>query len=140
MSDEPWERIRDHVPEEHLPEGRPGRTPVPARAVLEAVLWRLNTGAHWPRLPQCSSNDKTVPRPFQPWCERAVRREILKDLANTLRDEATVDERESFIDATVVAAKGGGDAVGLTKRGIGMGSRSRSGRTLRIIMRLRWCN
>ncbi|MDR4464496.1 MAG: hypothetical protein MRJ66_09550 [Nitrospira sp.] len=36
---------------------------------------------------------------------------------NTLRDEGAVDERESFIDATFAAAKHGGEAVGLTKRG-----------------------
>ena len=45
LRDDQWERIREHFPEEHIPEGRPGRKPVPARAILEAVLWILNTGA-----------------------------------------------------------------------------------------------
>ena len=45
LTDEQWERIREHFPEEHIPTGRPGRKPIPARAVLEAVLWILNTGA-----------------------------------------------------------------------------------------------
>ena len=44
LSDEQWERIREHVPEGNIPEGRPGRKPVPTRAVLDAVLWILNTG------------------------------------------------------------------------------------------------
>lgn len=44
-------------------------------------------------------------------------RDTLKQLINTLREEGTIDERESFIDATVASAKGSGDAVGLTKRG-----------------------
>ncbi|MCS6327790.1 MAG: transposase [Nitrospira sp.] len=43
--------MREHFPEEHIPEGRLGRKPVPARAVLEAVLWILNTGAEWHMLP-----------------------------------------------------------------------------------------
>ena len=34
-----------HFPEEHIPDGRPGRKPIPTRRVLEAVLWILNTGA-----------------------------------------------------------------------------------------------
>src|SRR5581483_3764938 len=96
LSDEQWERIRDHFPEEHIPEGRPGRKPIPTRAVLEAVLWILNTGAQWHMLPQCYPNSKT------------------------LRDEGSVEERESFIDATFGAAEGGGGAVGLTKRGKGV--------------------
>ena len=120
LRDNQWERIREHVPEEQIPEGRPGRNPVPARAVLEAVLWILNTGAQWHLLPPGDPNDNTGPRRVQPWCERAVLREILTQLANTLREEGTIDERESFIDATVAAAKGGGDAVGLTKRGKGV--------------------
>jgi transposase len=46
LSDEQWELIRDHFPEENIPDGRAGRKPVPTRRVLDAVLWILNTGAH----------------------------------------------------------------------------------------------
>ena len=52
LTDEQWERIRDHFPEEAIADGRPGRKPTPTRCVLEAVLWILNTGAQWPMLPQ----------------------------------------------------------------------------------------
>ena len=38
-TDEQWERIRKHFPEEHIPDGRAGRKPIPTRHVLEAVLW-----------------------------------------------------------------------------------------------------
>jgi transposase len=44
LRDEHWERIREHFPEERIPEGRAGRKPISAREVLEAVLWILNTG------------------------------------------------------------------------------------------------
>jgi hypothetical protein len=84
---------------------------------LEAVLWILNTGAQWHMLPQCYPNYKTVHRRFQQWCDRAVLREILTQFANTLREERTIDERESFIDATFASAKGGGDDIGPTRRG-----------------------
>jgi transposase len=43
-------------PEESIPDGRPGRKPAPARQVLDAVLWTLNTGAQWYMLPQCYPN------------------------------------------------------------------------------------
>ena len=38
LTNEQWERIRKHFPEEHIPDGRPGRKPIPTRHVLEAVL------------------------------------------------------------------------------------------------------
>jgi transposase len=71
-------------------------------------------------LPQCYLNYKTVHRRFQQWCAREVLREILTQLANTLREEGTLDERESFIDATFASAKGGGEGIGLTRRGKGV--------------------
>jgi transposase len=120
LSDEQWERIREHFPEENIPEGRAGRKPVPAREVLEAVLWILNTGAQWHMLPQCYPNYKTVHRRFQRWCEREVLREVLAQLANTLRDEGEIDEEECFIDASFASAKGGGEEIGKTKRGKGV--------------------
>lgn len=120
LSDEQWERIREHFPEENIPEGRPGRKPVPARQVLDAVLWILNTGAQWSMLPQCYPNYKTVHRRFQQWCQREVLREVLTQLANSLRDEGGIDERESYIDAPFASAKGGGDEIGKTRRGKGV--------------------
>ncbi len=120
MSDEQWERIREHFPEENIPDGRPGRKPVPTRAVLDAVLWILNTGAQWQMLPQCYPNYKTVHRRFQQWCRSEVLREVLTALANTLREQRDIDESESFIDATFASAKGGGQGIGKTKRGKGV--------------------
>jgi transposase len=120
LSDDQWERIREHFPEENIPPERPGRRPVPARQVLEAVLWILNTGAQWQMLPQCYPNYKTVHRRFQQWCEREILRGILVDLANELRDRGEIDERECFIDATFASAKGGGAEIGPTRRGKGV--------------------
>jgi transposase len=120
LSDEQWERIREHFPEEHIPPSRPGRKPIPTRKVLEAVLWILNTGAQWHMLPQCYPNYKTVHRRFQGWCRNDVLREAMTDLANTLRDEGALDQSECFIDATFASAKGGGDEIGPTKRGKGV--------------------
>jgi transposase len=59
---------------------------------LEAVPWILNTGAQWYLLPPCDPNYTTVHRRFQQWCEREVLREMLTQLANTLRSEGAIDE------------------------------------------------
>src|SRR2546428_3548595 len=120
LTDEQWERIRMHFPEEHIPDGRPGRKPIPTRRVLEAVLWILNTRAQWHMLPQSYPNYKTVHRRFQAWCRDEILRRLLTDVANELRDRGALDEEECFIDATFVMAKGGGLEIGATKRGKGM--------------------
>src|SRR5262249_238574 len=98
LTNEQWERIRNHFPEEHIADGRPGRKPIPTRRVFEAVLWILNTGAQWHMLPQSYPNYKSLHR----------------------RDKGALDEAECFIDATFVMAKGGGAEIGPTKRGKGM--------------------
>jgi len=120
LRDVQWELIREHFPEENIHDGRPGRKPVPTRSVLNAVLWILNTGAQWHMLPQCYPNYKTVHRRFQQWCRNEVLRNVLTDLANTLREQGDIDESESFIDATRASAKGGGRKIGKTKRGKGV--------------------
>jgi len=120
LTDEQWNRIREHFAEENIAEDRPGRKPVPARRVLDAVLWILNTGAQWHMLPQYYSNYKTVHRRFQQWCQSEVLREVLTELANVLRDAGAVDESECFIDASFASAKGGGEEIGPTPRGKGV--------------------
>src|SRR5215471_16451569 len=99
LNDSQWERIRDHFPEENIPDGRAGRKPTATRQVLEAVLWILNTGAQWPMLPQCYPNYKTVHRRFQAWCHNEVLRRVLMDIANELRERGLLDQEECFIDA-----------------------------------------
>jgi transposase len=120
LRDEQWERIREHFPEENVPDSRPGRKPIPTRRVLEAALWILNTGAQWHVLPQGYPNYKTVHRRFQQWCREETLRKVLTDLANTLREEGEIDESECFIDATFASAKGGGVEIGPTRRGKGV--------------------
>lgn len=120
LSDDQWIMIREHFPEENIPPDRAGRKPISTRRVLEAVLWILNTGAQWHMLPQCYPNYKTVHRRFQQWCRNEVLRDVMVDLANALRDEDVIDESECFIDATFTPARGGGEAIGLTKRGKGV--------------------
>ena len=120
LTDEHWQQIREHFPEENIPVGRAERKPVSTRSVLEAVLWVLNTGAQWHMLPQCYPNYKIVHRRFQNWCRNEVLRDILVSSANTLREQGEVDESECFIDAMFASAKEGGEEIGPTKRGKGV--------------------
>jgi len=112
ISDEYWERIKSHF--------RAGRKPVPARKILDAVLWILKTGAQWSMLPQAYPNYKTVHRRFQNWCEQNILRDVLQGIANELREQGLLDTSECYIDATFVNGRGGGLEIGKTKCGKGM--------------------
>ena len=119
ITDEQWDAIKHNFPEETPVAGKPGPKPTPARKILDAVLWILNTGAQWSELPQKYPPYQTVHRRFQQWCDSDVLCEILCELANRLREAGKLDEQECFIDAMFSPAKGGGDEVGKTKRGKG---------------------
>ena len=120
LSDEQWERVRHHFPEESKPKGRRGRPMAPARRVFEAVLWILHTGAQWSFLPQCCPNYKTVHRRFQAWARTGVIEAVLEDLAGEAKQRGLFDGSEAYVDASFARAKGGGAGVGNTKAGKGV--------------------
>ena len=147
LSDDHWERIREHFPEENIPDGRVGRKPIPSRRILEAVLWILNTDAQWHMLPQCYPNYKTVHRRFQNGCRSEVLREVMTDLANTLRDEGRLTNRNvlSMLPlprpraAAMRSARASMVKVWKSWRlSIAMVCPRRSARTRRTLMKLRW--
>jgi len=87
---------------------RPVTSPFSPTSTMPS-LWTWGTG-FW----------SCVHRRFQRWCEQEVLRQILIEVANALREQGFIDQREAFIDATFAAAKGGGDEIGPTKRGKGV--------------------
>ncbi len=115
-----WGKIQKFFPEENIPKGRRGRKPVPAREVLEAVLWLLHTGAPWRFLPPEYPNYKTVHRRYQAWCRAGVYPKIMERLVAELQECGQYDGSEGFIDGMFLPAKGGGLEIGRTKRGKGM--------------------
>ncbi|CBK41520.1 putative Transposase [Nitrospira defluvii] len=120
LRDDHWERIRNHFPEEHSPDNRPGRKPIPTRTVWEAVLWILNTGVQWHFLPQCYPNYKAVHRRFQQWCHQEVLHEVLTQLATRCATkEQSMNARASSMPR-LRRPRAFGEAVGLTKRGKGV--------------------
>ena len=81
LTDEQWERVRKHFPEEHIPDGRARRRPIPTRHVLEAVLGSRRRCA-MARAAAKLSDYKSVHRRFQTWCCNEILRLILTDVAN----------------------------------------------------------
>jgi transposase len=119
ITDGQWERIRSHFPEESPEWDKRGPKPVPARRILEAVLWILKTGAQWHMLPQSFANYKTVHRRFQQWCESEVLRNILCDLANEARAADPQGYDEAYIDGSFVPSRLGGQEIGYGHKGKG---------------------
>lgn len=69
LTDEQWERIRDHLP------GKPGdrgRTGFDNRAAFEGMLWIVRTGAPWRDLPPEYGKWSTVYQRFRRWSQARV--------------------------------------------------------------------
>jgi putative transposase len=66
VSDEMWAKIKALL-DENDPPKRMGRKRVDARAVCDAVIYRLRSGVQWNHLPKEFPDDSSVHRTFQRW-------------------------------------------------------------------------
>ncbi len=71
IPDDLWERLEPVIVALDPPKPT-GRKRVEARAILDAILFRLRTGCQWNHLPKELPDDSTVHRTFQRWVERGV--------------------------------------------------------------------
>ena len=78
ITDAQWEFVRPFIPQKELEEGRPGRPFVPAREVLDGVLWVLRTGAQWNELPKKYPPYQTCHRRYQKWVRAGVMVRLLR--------------------------------------------------------------
>jgi putative transposase len=106
LTDAQWAAIKDLLPTQPGPRSRLGD-----RAFVNAVMWRLKTGAPWRDIPERYGPWKTSYNRFARWAKRGVWEGVFK----ALRID---DEVGSVVDGTVVRAhqdaaggKGGSDAI-----------------------------
>ena len=107
LTDAQWKQIEPLIP------SRPGPpTKRSDRDFVNAVLWRVTTGAPWRDVPDRYGPWKTVYNRFARWAARGVWEQIFKKL------QLEVDEIGSLLDGTIVRAhqdasggKGGADAM-----------------------------
>jgi transposase len=96
LSDDQFARI------EHLLPGRPshvGRNSDKGnRLFVEAVIWKLRTGAPWRDLPERFGDWKNTHKRFSRWAESGFWESLLKTLADD------PDNEYAMIDATIVRA------------------------------------
>lgn len=107
LTDKQWEIVEPLLPE--LPrrsDGR-GRPWADSRKLLNGMLWVLRTGAQWQDLPSRYGTKSTCHRRFQQWVDAGVFEQILKHLAEDLKERGGLDLSECFVDATFASAKKG---------------------------------
>ena len=120
ITDEQWELIRKHFPEEHY--SRRSSWPQ-AHSCSQSARGGAVDSQHRSPMAHASAvlpelQDGTLPL-------SAVVRERsdpcrAHGLANMLREQGEIDESECYIDATFASAKGGGEQIAPTERGKGV--------------------
>ncbi len=105
LTDDQWAFLAEDLrhPREITP-GR-GRPPVPARRILEGVLWILRTSAQWSELPRKLPPYQTVHRRYQQWNIEGKLLNALKKLAQHMEKNGELDLSECAIDGTFAFAK-----------------------------------
>ena len=66
ITDEQWAVVKEHLPERTSNRGRPRQDD---RAILNAILWVMRTGAPWGDMPDRCPPYQTCHRRFQEWVE-----------------------------------------------------------------------
>jgi transposase len=107
LTDAQWKRVEPLIPVRPGPATKRGD-----REFVNAVLWRVTTGAPWRDIPERYGPWKTTYNRFARWAARGVWESLFKEL------QLEVDDVASLLDGTIVRAhqdasggKGGADAT-----------------------------
>ena len=96
INEEQRKRIQDKFPPERKPQGgRPGKS---NRAMLNAILYWLNTGIPWRDLPERFGPWQSVYSRFRAWTKAGV----WEDILTALIEQDLVDETTLMLDSTTI--------------------------------------
>ena len=98
LTDDQWERIKDHLPGKA---SDPGRTAADHRLFVNAVIYQLKTGIAWPDLPARFGKPNSVWKRFDRWCAKGVWGRVAKALGDGERAEVI---EELQLDSTGIKA------------------------------------
>lgn len=133
LTDAQWLQVEPLMPMQRGPRAKRGD-----RNFVNAVMWRVRTGAPWRDIPERYGSWKTIYNRFARWAARGVWEQVFKRL------QVDIDEAGSLIDSTTIRAhqdaaggKGGSEAMlwaileealapSFTRSRTSPGSRSRS--------------
>jgi transposase len=101
LTDAQWERLRPLLPPQRPATGRPAKD---HRAVVNAILWRLKTGAPWRDLPERYGPWQTAYSRFRRWQRAGVWDRVLAALQAEGDARGELDWTLHFVDGTSVRA------------------------------------
>ena len=101
LSDAQWARLAPLLPSQRPETGRPAKD---HRTVVNAILWRLATGAPWRDLPERYGPWQTVYSRFRRWQRAGVWERVLATLQAEADVRGEVDWSLHFVDGTSIRA------------------------------------
>jgi transposase len=101
LTDEQWKRLEPHLPPQKPATGKPNRD---HRTVVNAILWRLRTGAPWRDLPERYGPWQTAYSRFRRWQRAGAWDRALAALQADADARGDLDWALHFVDGTVVRA------------------------------------
>ena len=101
LTDVQWERLAPLLPPQRPETGRPAKD---HRSVVNAILWRLRTGAPWRDLPERFGPWQTVYSRFRRWQRAGVWDRALSALQADGDAAGQLDWTLHFVDGTTVRA------------------------------------
>ena len=99
LTDAQWERLKPL-----LPPHKPGRPRQDDRRVLNAILWKLATGAPWRDLPERYGPWQTAYTRFWRWSRAGVWDQLFAAVQQQADAAGQIDWSLHFVDGTVIRA------------------------------------
>ncbi len=110
LTDEQWAALAPHLPPQRAGTGRPAKD---HRTVVEAIVWRLRTGAPWRDLPERYGPWQSVYTRFRRWQQAGVWDRALAALQAAADARGELDWSLHVLDGTTIRAHP--HAAGATK-------------------------
>lgn len=101
LTDNQWAALESLLPPQRSRTGRPAKD---HRTVLNAILWRLTTGAPWRDLPERYGPWQSVYTRFRRWQQAGVWDRVLAALQTQADARGELDWDLHFLDGTTIRA------------------------------------
>jgi transposase len=113
LTDEQWARIVPLLPPERPATGRPAKD---HRLVVNAILWRIRSGAAWRDLPSEYGPWETIYSRFRRWRDAGIWDELLVALQTEAAHDDQLDGTLAMLDGSNIRAHQA--AAGARKKGV----------------------